>query len=138
MASRLCRQYSESEFGPAHAHARTTNMVSKLAGFATTKKPNPSRDTNWKLLGFAQKKSLFRVKAERVWLWGRRYRHKKRVRPKVHQRASCWAIAFACIHRNTPLPLPPCFTYNRQLRSLKGQGFDALDLHVHWTRRRLR
>jgi hypothetical protein len=59
------------------------------------------------------------VRAERVWLWGRRYRHKKRVRPKVHQRASCWAIAFACIHRNTPLPLPPCFTYNRQLRSLK-------------------
>lgn len=59
MASRFCRQYSESEFGPAHALARTTNMVSKLAGFATTtKKPNPSRDTNWKLLGFAQIKKV--------------------------------------------------------------------------------
>lgn len=46
--------------------------------------------------------------AERVWLWGRRYRHKKRVTPKVHQRASCWAIAFACIHRNTP---PPSMLY---------------------------
>ena len=55
-------------------------------------------------------------KTECVWVWGRRYRHKKRVRPKVHQTGLAvgrWAIAFACIPRN-----PPCFIYNHHLPSL--------------------